>query len=192
MPITMDQIKQLRDLSGAGISDCKSALEATNGDMQKAFDELRKKGVAKLAKRSDKSADAGFIGTYLHSGQILGVVVLNCETDFVAKGETFQNLARELAMQVVSQSASYVDIDSVPQEVKDREIALAKEKLVGKPEEIQNKIIEGNLHKFYEQTVLLEQVWIKDESKKVKDLFNEVAGKTGEKIVIKEICRITI
>ncbi len=188
----MDQIKQLRDLSGAGISDCKSALEATNGDMQKAFDELRKKGVAKLAKRSDKSADAGFIGTYLHSGQILGVVVLNCETDFVAKGETFQNLARELAMQVVSQSASYVDIDSVPQEVKDREIALAKEKLVGKPEEIQNKIIEGNLHKFYEQTVLLEQVWIKDESKKVKDLFNEVAGKTGEKIVIKEICRITI
>lgn len=192
MSISMDLIKQLRDRSGAGITDCKAALEATNGDIEKAFDELRKKGVAKLAKRSDKSADAGFIGTYLHSGQILGVAVLNCETDFVAKGEVFQNLAKELAMQVVSQNATYVDIASVPEELKQREIDLAKEKLVGKPEEIQNKIIEGNLQKFYEQTVLLEQVWIKNESKKVKDLFNEVAGKTGEKIVIKEIHRITI
>lgn len=117
----------------------------------------------------------------MHNGQVIGVVVLNCETDFVAKLDAFRDLAKELAMQIVSQAPVYINIENVPVEVKEREMALAKEKLDGKPEEIQQKIIEGNLQKFYEQTVLMEQVWIKDESKKIKDIFNEVAGKIGEK-----------
>lgn len=190
--VTLELIKQLREMSGVGMKDCKEALEATNGDLQKAFDELRKKGVAKLAKRADKVAAAGTIGTYLHNGQILGVVVLNCETDFVSKSETFMSFARELAMQVVSQNATYVSIADVPEDVVQRESDLTKEKLVGKPEEVQSKIIEGNMAKFYEQFVLMEQVWIKDDSKKIKDIFNETVAKTGEKIVIKEMHRITI
>ena len=192
MSITLEQIKKLREMSGAGLTDAKSALEVAGGDVEKAFDELRKRGVAKLEKRADKAAEAGYIGTYLHNGQVIGVVVLNCETDFVAKLDAFRDLAKELAMQIVSQAPVYINIENVPVEVKEREMALVKEKLDGKPEEIQQKIIEGNLQKFYEQTVLMEQVWIKDESKKIKDIFNEVAGKIGEKMEIKEIYRTTI
>lgn len=194
MEISMELIKQLREKSGAGISDCKTALEETKGDLEKAFDVLRKKGIAKLAKRADKSTNAGFIGTYLHNGQVLGVAVLCCETDFVARGEVFMEMARNMAMQVCSQAPLYANKEDVPAADLEREKSIFEEELKksGKPAEIIEKMMEGKLQKFYEQTVLMEMVYIKDESKKVKDLLDEVVSKTGEKIIVKEVARITI
>lgn len=190
----MDQIKELRERSGCGIADCKAALMETNGDMEKAFDALRKKGMAKLAKRADKVASAGFVGTYLHNGQILGVAVLNCETDFVSSGEVFQSLAKDIAMHVCASAPLYVSIEDVPEEALAREKAIYEEELSksGKPAEIIAKMAEGKLAKFYEQVVLMEQPFVKDESKKIKDLLNDLIARIGEKIVVKSIARITI
>lgn len=192
--ITLDLIKKLREQSGVGISDCKEALEESKGDLEKAYENLRKKGMAKLLKRSDKTASYGYIGTYSHGGQIVALAVLKCETDFVARGGDFQELAKEIAMQVAAQDPEYINIENIPEDIieKEKSIYVEEIKKQGKPNNIAEKIALGKLQKFYEEVVLMEQVWIKDDSKKIKDVFNEYAAKIGEKIQISNIYRITL
>ncbi len=193
MAVTIEQIKELKRIANVGLADCKAALEESNGDLDIALEVLRKRGMAKLAKRADKVAEAGLVGTYLHNGVLLGVAVVNCETDFVAKNADFVQFAKDLAMQVCSQAPTYVSIDDVPTEMVEKEKELFMSEMDGsKPKEIMEKMLEGKIQKLYEQICLLEQSWIKDDSKKIKDLYNELAAKTGEKIVIKSIYRITI
>jgi elongation factor Ts len=194
MAIDMNLVKQLRERSSVGFADCKAALEEANGDLDKAYEVLRKKGIAKLSKRSDKTSEHGWIGTYLHNGQLLGLAIVMSETDFVSQGKDFQEFAKELAMQVASQSPTYIKIEDVPADVlaKEKAIYVEEVKKTGKPQNIAEKIAEGKLSKFYEEVVLMEQPWIKDNSKKIKDLYNEMLAKLGEKIVISRIERITV
>lgn len=194
MAIDMNLVKQLRERSSVGFADCKSALEESKGDLEKAYEILRKKGIAKLSKRSDKTSEHGWIGTYLHNGQLLGLAIVMSETDFVSQGKDFQEFAKELAMQVASQNPTYIKIEDVPADVlaKEKAIYVEEVKKTGKPQNIAEKIAEGKLSKFYEEVVLMEQPWIKDNSKKIKDLYNEMLAKLGEKIVISRIERITV
>lgn len=194
MAIDMNLVKQLRERSSVGFADCKSALEEAKGDIEKAYEILRKKGIAKLSKRSDKTSEHGWIGTYLHNGQLLGLAIVMSETDFVSQGKDFQEFAKELAMQVASQNPTYIKIEDVPADVlaKEKAIYVEEVKKTGKPLNIAEKIAEGKLSKFYEEVVLMEQPWIKDNSKKIKDLYNEMLAKLGEKIVISRIERITV
>ena len=194
MAIDMNLVKQLRERSSVGFADCKSALEESKGDIEKAYEILRKKGIAKLSKRSDKTSEHGWIGTYLHNGQLLGLAIVMSETDFVSQGKDFQEFAKELAMQVASQNPTYIKIEDVPADVlaKEKAIYVEEVKKTGKPLNIAEKIAEGKLSKFYEEVVLMEQPWIKDNSKKIKDLYNEMLAKLGEKIVISRIERITV
>lgn len=194
MAIDMNLVKQLRERSSVGFADCKAALEEANGDLDKAYEVLRKKGIAKLSKRSDKTSEHGWIGTYLHNGQLLGLAIVMSETDFVSQGKDFQEFAKELAMQVASQNPTYIKIEDVPADVlaKEKAIYVEEVKKTGKPQNIAEKIAEGKLSKFYEEVVLMEQPWIKDNSKKIKDLYNEMLAKLGEKIVISRIERITV
>ncbi len=194
MAIDMNLVKQLRERSSVGFADCKAALEEANGDLEKAYEVLRKKGIAKLSKRSDKTSEHGWIGTYLHNGQLLGLAIVMSETDFVSQGKDFQEFAKELAMQVASQNPTYIKIEDVPADVlaKEKAIYVEEVKKTGKPQNIAEKIAEGKLSKFYEEVVLMEQPWIKDNSKKIKDLYNEMLAKLGEKIVISRIERITV
>ncbi len=194
MAIDMNLVKQLRERSSVGFADCKSALEEAKGDIEKAYEILRKKGIAKLSKRSDKTSEHGWIGTYLHNGQLLGLAIVMSETDFVSQGKDFQEFAKELAMQVASQNPTYIKIEDVPADVlaKEKAIYVEEVKKTGKPQNIAEKIAEGKLSKFYEEVVLMEQPWIKDNSKKIKDLYNEMLAKLGEKIVISRIERITV
>ncbi|MEI6462639.1 MAG: elongation factor Ts [bacterium] len=193
--ISMDVIKQLREKSGVGFADCKVALEEANGDLEKAYEILRKKGMAKLAKRSDKETNAGYVGTYVHhNGQLVGIAVVTTETDFVSRDESFQTFAKEMAMQVASQNPEYINIEDVPAErvAKEKEIYMAEVEKTGKPKAIAEKIASGKLSKFYEEVVLMEQPWVKDPSKKIKDVYNEILAKLGEKILVRNIYRITI
>ena len=194
MAIDMNLVKQLREKSSVGFADCKAALEESKGDLEKAYEILRKKGIAKLSKRSDKTSEHGWIGTYLHNGQLLGLAIVMSETDFVSQGKDFQEFAKELAMQVASQNPTYIKIEDVPADVlaKEKAIYVEEVKKTGKPQNIAEKIAEGKLSKFYEEVVLMEQPWIKDNSKKIKDLYNEMLAKLGEKIVISRIERITV
>jgi elongation factor Ts len=194
MAIDMNLVKQLRERSSVGFADCKAALEEAKGDLDKAYEVLRKKGIAKLSKRSDKTSEHGWIGTYLHNGQLLGLAIVMSETDFVSQGKDFQEFAKELAMQVASQNPTYIKIEDVPADVlaKEKAIYVEEVKKTGKPQNIAEKIAEGKLSKFYEEVVLMEQPWIKDNSKKIKDLYNEMLAKLGEKIVISRIERITV
>jgi elongation factor Ts len=194
MAIDMNLVKQLRERSSVGFADCKAALEEAKGDLEKAYEILRKKGIAKLSKRSDKTSEHGWIGTYLHNGQLLGLAIVMSETDFVSQGKDFQEFAKELAMQVASQNPTYIKIEDVPADVlaKEKAIYIEEVKKTGKPQNIAEKIAEGKLSKFYEEVVLMEQPWIKDNSKKIKDLYNEMLAKLGEKIVISRIERITV
>lgn len=194
MAIDMNLVKQLREKSSVGFADCKAALEEAKGDLEKAYEILRKKGIAKLSKRSDKTSEHGWIGTYLHNGQLLGLAIVMSETDFVSQGKDFQEFAKELAMQVASQNPTYIKIEDVPADVlaKEKAIYVEEVKKTGKPQNIAEKIAEGKLSKFYEEVVLMEQPWIKDNSKKIKDLYNEMLAKLGEKIVISRIERITV
>jgi elongation factor Ts len=190
-------VKELRDLTGAGVMDCKEALQSTAGDLQGAVEHLRKKGLAQAAKRSHRDAREGAVGTYVHSGAKLGVLVeVNCETDFVARTEAFQELVKELGMQVAAANPAYVTREDVPGEVieKEREIyrgQLADQK---KPPQIIDKIIEGKLEKFYTEQCLLEQPFIKDATgqTRVRDLVDGVNAKTGERIVVKRFARFQV
>jgi elongation factor Ts len=190
--ITSEVVKSLRDKTGAGMMDCKRALAETNGDMELAIDYLRKKGAAVAAKRADKETNQGVVESYIHAGGRIGAMVeLNCETDFVAKTPGFKQLAHDIAMQVAAMSPLYVSREQVPQSVLDREIDIYKTQAQneGKPAQIAEKIAQGRLDKFYQETVLIEQSFIKDSGKTIKDIIDEETAKVGEKILVRRFLR---
>src|SRR5881628_242905 len=197
MAATAQLVRELRDRTGAGVMDCKEALQATAGDLQGAVEYLRKKGLAQAAKRSHRDAREGAVGTYIHAGAKLGVLIeVNCETDFVARTEAFQGLVKDLGMQVAAANPAYVAREDVPGEVveKEREIYRGQMATEKKLPQVIDKIVEGKLEKFFAAQCLLEQPFIKDASGKmtVKELVDGVNAKTGERIVVKRFCRFQI
>jgi elongation factor Ts len=194
MAISTQDIVKLRESTGAGMMDCKKALEDSNGDFEKAVEYLRKKGAATSAKRADREAKEGIVSMYSHGGRIGAMVEVNCETDFVARNEDFQAFAKDIAMQVAAAGAQYITREEVPQELlkKEKELYLAKAKEDGKPAEIAEKIAEGKIEKFYEEICLLDQNYIKDNTLKVRDLLNEKVASIGEKIEIRRFARFEL
>jgi elongation factor Ts len=195
MSVSAKDVKELRDRTGAGMMDCKKALEETNGDMEAAIDLLRSKGTAKAAKRAERSANEGTIGSYVHHGGRIAVLVeLNCETDFVANTEAFQQLARDLAMHVAAANPVSVSEADVPADVIERERAVYLEQVrnEGKPENIQEKIVEGKMRKFFEEVTLLRQPFVKNPDQTIEQLIVEVAAKTGEKIDVARFVRYAV
>jgi elongation factor Ts len=193
--ITADMVKELRQATGAGVLDCKQALEAHNGDFEKAVVYLREKGMAAAAKRSDREADEGLIGSYIHAGSKVGALVeVNCETDFVARTDEFQELAHDLAMQVVAAKPKYTAIEDIPADVLEAEKAIYRAQMEdsGKPEHILERIIEGKLQKFYEDVCLLEQPYIKDPDLTVSELIKQQNARLGENIVVRRFVRFEV
>jgi len=195
MTISAKDVKVLRDRTGAGMMDCKKALQETNGDMEAAIDYLRAKGAAKAAKRAAKAANEGTIGSYIHFGGKVGVMVeLNCETDFVAKNEEFLQLAKDLAMHIAAASPVAVAPEDIPEDVvaRERQIFLEQVKNEGKPEHIAEKIVEGKLRKFFEESSLLKQAFVKDPDRTIEQLITDAAAKTGEKIEVARFARFQV
>jgi len=193
--ITVDMVKNLRVKTNAGMMECKEALQAADGDFEKAIDYLRKKGMSAATKRSSKAAKDGAIAQYIHMGGKIGVLVeLNCETDFVAKTEAFQTLARDLAMHVAASNPLYVRPEEIPAGAMEREKEIYKSQLVAekKPEKIWDKIIEGKLRKYYEEVCLLQQKFIKNTDITVETLVNEMIAKTGENIMVRRFARFQL
>jgi elongation factor Ts len=192
--ITVDMIKELRERTGAGMMDCKRALQET-GDMEKAIDLLRKKGLAQAAKKAGRAAQEGIVASYIHHNHKVGVLVeLKCESDFVARTDQFQKLASEIAMHIAWANPQYVSKEDVPEDELNREIEVEKERArqEGKPEAVLQKIVEGRLSKFYERVCLLEQPFIRDDSKKVKDIIANTVAVLGENIVVGKFARLAI
>lgn len=190
--ITSELVKKLRDQTGAGMMDCKRALEETGGDTEKAIDYLRKKGAAAASKRADRSTNQGVVEAYIHAGGRIGSMVeLNCETDFVAKMPEFKALAHDIAMQIAAMSPKYISREQVEKETIEKELEIYKTQAAneGKPENIAEKIAQGRLDKYYQEMCLLEQSFIKDSGKTIRDLLNEAIGRTGEKISIRRFLR---
>src|SRR5512134_3868838 len=175
MTITADMVKQLRDMTGAGMMECKKALGETNGDLEKAVDVLRKSGIAKAEKRADRAASQGRVEAYVHDSRIGVLIEVNCETDFVARTDDFQRLCRDLAMQAAAAGADYVRREEVPAARIERERAIYADQVKneGKPAAIADKIVDGKLNKFYSEVCLMEQAFIKDDKKSVGDLVKE-------------------
>jgi elongation factor Ts len=195
MTISAQDVKNLRDRTGAGMMDCKNALLETNGDAEAAIDLLRARGAAKAAKRAAKSANEGTIGSYIHFGGKIGVVVeLNCETDFVAKTEDFQALAKDLAMHIAAANPIAVRAEDIPADLVERErsIFLEQVKSEGKPDDIAQKIVEGRIRKYFEENTLLQQPFVKSPDKTVEQLVTEVAAKTGERIQVARFSRLQV
>ncbi len=195
MSISADMIKKLRDLTGAGVLDCRKALDAAQGDMDKAVEILREKGLAAAAKKASREASNGIIGSYVHMGaKMAALIEVNCETDFVARTDQFQALARDLAMQVVAARPVYVRREDVPADV----VAQEREKYLGqlddanKPQNVVERIIEGKLAKFYEETCLLEQPFIKDDGVTVRSLLTDMVARLGENIVVRRFARFEL
>jgi elongation factor Ts len=192
MTVTADQVKQLRDRTGAGMMECKKALVDAAGDLEKAVDVLRKSGVARAEKRAGREANEGRVDAYVHPGNRVAVLIeVNCETDFVARTPEFQELVRNLAMQVAAAGAEYVRREQVPPQraAKEREIYTAQLEGSGKPPAILAKIVDGKLDKFYSEVCLLEQAYIRDDKRTVGDVVSEAAAKTGENIVVRRFTR---
>lgn len=194
--ITASMIKDLREKTGAGMVDCKTALVEANGDVEAAIENLRKKGMATASKKAGRVAAEGAVGSYIHMGGKVGVLVeINCESDFVSRGDEFQQLVKDVAMHIAAADPSYVRREEVPADAvaKEREILLEQlkndEKNASKPEDVLQKIIDGRLNKFYEETVLLEQPYIKDPSKTVGDLVTEKIASIKENISVRRFTR---
>jgi elongation factor Ts len=193
--ITSKDVSELRARTGAGMMDCKRALEEAGGDLEKGAEILRKKGIAKAEKRTGKSASQGVIVSYLHhNGQVGVLLELNCETDFVARTDEFQQLARDLALHVASADPIGVNPEDVPAELLDRERRIAEEQVAaeGKPENIRAKIVDGKLKKFVAERTLTEQLYVKDDKKTVGQLIKEASGKLGEAIAVRRFARFKI
>ncbi len=191
----MDLIKELREKTGAGVMDCKKALISANGDLDKAIEILRKEGIAVAEKKGARIAKEGRIESYIHPGSKIGVLVeINCETDFVARTDEFKNLAKEIAMQIAASSPRYISPSDVPQDVldKEKEIYATQARNEGKPERVIDRIVEGRIEKFYQEVCLLEQPWIRDPEKRIKDLINETIARLGENIVIRRFVRFEL
>lgn len=192
MAVTAAMVKELREKTNAGMMDCKKALEEANGDMGKAADILREKGLSAAAKKAGRIATEGVVESYIHAGGRIGVLVeINCETDFVAKTDSFKEFARDVAMQIAAASPKYVKQDDVPQEdlEKEREILRAQALNEGKPEKIVDKMVEGRMAKFFEEYCLLNQTFIKDSDKTIEQLLNEKVAQIGENISIRRFVR---
>jgi elongation factor Ts len=189
-------VKELRDKTGAGMMDCKKALAATDGDATKAIEWLRQKGIASAEKKSSRTAAEGAVGSYIHTGARVGVLLeVNCETDFVARGEIFQNLVRDVAMQVAAcPNVEYVTTDQIPADIVEREktIEMGRDDLDGKPEKMKEKIVEGRIGKRLKELALLEQPFIKDSSISVAELVKQTAGQIGENVQVRRFTRYTL
>jgi elongation factor Ts len=193
MAIPAKDVKALRDKTGAGMMDCKRALTEAGGDVDKAMAVLREKGLAKAREKSARTMSEGVIVSYLHGNGRIGVLVeLGCETDFVARNEEFQGLARELAMQVAASKPLYVSPEDVPADVIEAEKAIYRSQVADKPQQIQDKIIEGKLGKYYEEVCLIRQPYIRDDSKKVEDLIRETIAKAGENMTVRRFVRMEL
>jgi elongation factor Ts len=193
--ITSEVVKKLRDKTGVGMMDCKKALEETNGDFEKAVEILRKKGIDVANKRSGRQASQGTVAAYIHMGGKIGVLVeVNCESDFVAKSDDFNNFVKDVSMQVAAASPDWVTRDEVPQNVLDKEKEILKEQALktGKPEKVIEKIVEGKLSKFYSERCLMDQPFVKDQDKTVKQLLEELMAKTGEKCLVRRFVRYQV
>ncbi len=188
-------IKELRELTGAGISDVKDALTEAGDDRDQALELLRKKGIAKLAKKADRVAKEGVVESYIHAGGRIGALVeLNCETDFVARTDDFKALAKELALHIAAANPLYVSREDVPTEVIEKEKEIYKEQAAGsgKPDDVVAKMIEGKLEKYYEESCLLEQPFVKDGGKKISDLISESTAKMGENVQVRRFARFML
>lgn len=195
MEITAKMVKDLREKTGAGMMDCKKALQETDGDEKKAINWLREKGISKAEKRSGQSAAEGVIGSYVHTNGKIGVIVeVNCETDFVAKNEKFQEFVKNIAMQIAAASPICVRPEELPQEAleQEKEVYRKQAQAEGKPERVVEQIVEGRIGKYYKEVCLMEQPYIKDDSLTVKDLLNELIAVLGEKIVINRFQRMEV
>lgn len=192
MTITAEMVKELRSKPGIGIMECKSALNETNGDLEKALEYLRKKGLSTAAKKQGRSAQEGSVGSYIHAGGKMGVLVeVNCETDFVAKTPEFQQLVKDIAMQVAASSPLCVKKEEVPEDVlqKEKEIFATQAKNSGKPDKVIDKIVEGRIEKFYAEACLMQQPFVKDPDKTINDLIIEKIQSLGENIIVKRFTR---
>jgi elongation factor Ts len=192
MDISAALIKQLRELSGAGILDCRKTLEQTGGDLDKAAAILREKGLSKAAKKAERAVGEGRVELYAHPGNRVGVMIeLNCETDFVAKNEAFKSLAHELALHIAFANPSYLQVQDIPADVIEAQRAQfqAEARASGKPEAVIDKIVQGKLEKFYDEACLLRQAFVKDDKVKVGDLITNLIIKTGENIAVRRFVR---
>ena len=195
MTITAKQIAELRAKTGIGMMECKKALEEADGNEEKAIEILRKKGAAKAAKRADRVAAEGIVESYIHANNKLGVLVeLLAETDFVAKNDEFKQLAHDIALHIAAMAPKYVSSDQIPAEEveKEKSILMEEVKNTGKPAEIAEKIVQGRINKYFEEVCLLNQPFVKDQTKTVSDLINEKIAKIGEKIEVGRFCRFEI
>jgi elongation factor Ts len=192
LQITSAMVKKLREKTNAGIMDCKAALQESQGDMEKAVDYLRQKGLAVAQKRAGRTASEGLVHSYIHAGGKIGVMVeVNCETDFTARSEPFLDFAKNLAMHIAATNPLSIDREGLPSEVvtREQEIYRAQALDSGKPEKILEKIVEGKLKKFYQEVCLLEQAYVRDTDITVEDLLNELRGKTGENVIVSRFVR---
>ena len=195
MTISAGAVKELREKTGAGMMDCKEALSQTSGDFEKAVDYLRKKGVAAAAKKTGRATKEGTVSSYIHGEGKVGVLVeINCETDFVARTEQFKNFVRDVAMQIAAASPQWVKPEEVPAAVmaKEKEIAIEQMKASGKPAAVLEKIAEGKVKKFYEETCLLNQAFVKDSTKTIEQLTKETIATLGENITIRRFARFVL
>ncbi|MFH0803057.1 MAG: translation elongation factor Ts [bacterium] len=193
--ISAAQVKELRDKTGAGVMDCRHALVDAAGDLGKAEEILRVKGIKSAEKKAGRVASEGLVEAYLHMGSKLGVMIeLNCETDFVAKTDEFKALARELAMQLAAYKARYISREEISQEELDNARQIFREQYTkeGKPANVLEKILEGRMEKYFEEVCLMDQGYIRDDSKKIRDLIKETVAKTGENILVKRFARFSV
>ena len=192
MAITAAQVKELRDITGAGMMDCKKALSETDGNIEKAIEYLRKKGLQKVEKKAGRQTSEGIIQSYIHPGSRLGVLVeINCETDFVARNEEFQRFAKDSAMHIAASKPLAIEREQISRELVDKELEIYRAQMreQGKPEQIIEKIITGKIDKYYQEVCLMEQNFVKDPDKTVKELLNEKISKLGENMAIRRFVR---
>lgn len=192
--ITADMVKELREKTGAGMMECKKALQESNGDFEKAITVLRQKGLASASKKAGRTASEGLISSYIHMDRIGVLLEVNCETDFVARTEDFRNLVKDIAMHIAAANPVYISREDIPVEVIEKEKEIYRAQITGKPAQVVEKIIEGKLEKFYNDTCLLDQTFIKDpeQKTKVKDLITEMIAKLGENIVVRRFARFQL
>ncbi len=193
MEINAAMVKKLRDLTGAGMMECKAALSEANGDIEAATTILRKRGLASATKKAGRSTNEGLVGNYIHMGGKLGVLVeVNCESDFVARTEDFQNLAKEIAMHIAAASPQYVKRDDVPGDVLERERAIYRDQVKDKPAQVVDKIVEGKLNSYYEQVCLMDQPSIRDPKQTIGQLVQAAIAKLGENISVARFVRLKV
>ncbi|MGC9395305.1 MAG: translation elongation factor Ts [Anaerolineae bacterium] len=195
MEITTEMVKELRQATAAGVLDCRKALEAAEGDFDKAVDYLREKGLAKVAKRVDREAKDGLVISYIHGGGRIGVLLeVNCETDFVARTDEFKEMVNDIALQIAAMSPQYIKREDMPASVIEHEKQLYRTQALeqGKPEAIVERIVDGRMEKFYQDICLLEQAFIRDEERTIDDLVKEQMTKTGENMVVRRFARFEL